>query len=91
MSLHLIHDRAALEHAIPLDRLRSFRGDRGERLVAAIDNALSRLTPRDRGVRAGDRRRWLDTLEMLLANLALAAFNRIDPWRFVAVSFNSND
>jgi hypothetical protein len=90
MTLALIHDRSALERAIPLDPMRSLQGSRGDDVAAEIDARLGGLPSRQRALRPKDRERWLATLNMFLANLALAAFNRIDASRFVALSFDGN-
>ncbi len=91
MALAPVHDRAALERSMPLDPLRTMRDVQGAAAIEQIESMLAPSAGRQRAFRAADQLRWRNCLDMLLANLALAAFNRIDPERFVAVSFNAND
>ncbi|TIV37242.1 MAG: hypothetical protein E5V99_07630, partial [Mesorhizobium sp.] len=91
MVLAFIRDRAALERSIPLDTSRVFIDAKGERLVESIGALLQEIVHRERAFRPADQVRWRNTLEVLIANLALAVFNRVDSRRFVGISFNAND
>lgn len=76
---------------MPLDPLRVLASAKSTELVDAIGAEIDAVVPRRRARRGSDAARWRHTLDVLLANLVLAAFNRIDTARFVAVSFNVND
>lgn len=76
---------------MPLDPLRALRGARGAAVTERVEALLAPAKGRQRAFRQADQLRWRNSLDMLLANLALAVFNRIDPERFVAISFNAND
>ncbi len=91
MVLDPIRDRAALDRSMPLDPSRGFRDARGTAVIERVEALLAPASGRQRAFRQADWLRWRNTLDMLLANLTLAAFNRIDPERFVAISFNAND
>jgi hypothetical protein len=91
MALIPVHDRAALERSMPLDPLRILKETRGATVIDRVEKLLSPGAGRQRAFRPADQLRWRNSLDMLLANLALAVFNRIDSERFVAVSFNTND
>lgn len=91
MALNLVRDRIALERSMPLDQLRALRDARGNGVIERVEAMLAPAKGRQRAFRQADQVRWRNSLNMLLANLALAAFNRVDPERFVAISFNVND
>lgn len=91
MLVTTVHDRAALERAMPLDLSRTLTGVKGSSLIEQVEELLAPSAGRRRAIRMADQQRWQSCLGMLLANLALAALNRIDPERFVAISFNKND
>ncbi len=90
MSLALVHDRSALERSMPLDPLRVLRDGRGADFLVRVEGLFQKAA-RQRAFRPYDLVRWRNSLSMLLANLALGVFNRIDAERFVALSFNAND
>lgn len=82
---------AELARSMPFDFRRKLRGGVTDHF---IDQLLDRLSPYDDRVRTRkpqDEVRLRTTLEGLVSNLLIAAFNRVDPARFVAVSFNRND
>jgi hypothetical protein len=87
----LTFDRHTLERSLPLDPLRVLASDKGAELVDVIGAEIDAIVPRRRARRGSDAARWRHSLDVMLANLVLAAFNRIDSARFIAVSFNVND
>lgn len=76
---------------MPLDPLRMLASSRSEDLIVAIAGEIDAVLPRQRARRPDDEERWRYALNVLLSNLALAMFNRIDCERFIAISFNAND
>ncbi len=76
---------------MPLDPLRVLTSMAGRNMIDGIRQEIDALYPRRRARRTEDAARWQHALEVLLANLVLAAFNRVDPERFIALSFNAND
>lgn len=78
-----------LERSARFDPLRRLRGDAGSAVLAEVWILLEPRLARPRGWSPADKDRYMQTLDTLLANLAAAAFNRIDSQRFVAVSFNT--
>jgi hypothetical protein len=83
-----------LENSIPFDPDKRLRGDEG---AAYLDEMLAILAgweaihrPRKRARKGRDEDTRRTTADTFLANLVAAAFNRVDPERFVAVPFSNN-
>jgi hypothetical protein len=77
-----------LRNAVSFDPDRQLRGASGQ---ALLDEVLGMLAEtRQRALKESDAKRRSLTASILLANLAAAAINRVDPDRFVAVGFNKN-
>jgi hypothetical protein len=91
MAMSPAFDRTALERSSPFEPLRVLTGEAGAALTAALRAQLAEVTPRRRAWRAIDEHRYAHSLNVLLANLVVASFNRVDPRRFIAISFNIND
>jgi len=81
---------ADLDRSIPFDPRRRLRGDVAP-LLDDLGAAIRSFEERKRARRGGDHERFENTLEALLANIIVAAFNRVDRHRFVAVPFNFNE
>lgn len=77
-----------LERSAPLDPQRRLNGETGAAVLAELWSRLEPDLGRRRGSRDVDGAQYLDALDVLLANLAAAAFNRVDPLRFVTVAFS---
>jgi hypothetical protein len=73
--------------SIPFDNGRRMRGAEGSELFEAIVEMMDSSGKRVRARRAVDEISRNATIEAFLANLIVAAFNRIDAARFVAVPF----
>lgn len=69
---------------------RSLRGDSGAELFDEISSIVAVTEKRDRSRKKADQLKHDATIEALLANLLVAAFNRVEPDRFVAVPFNTS-
>jgi len=80
-----------LENSFPLDVGRRFRSDAAESLVLTVLEGMRSGEHRRRKERATSEARKRASVETLLANLAAAALNTVDPDRFAAISFNRND
>jgi hypothetical protein len=91
MSANVPLRRSDLERSMPFEPMRLLDGLAGDALIAALGPRLAQAMPRRRALRAGDAARLAHSLNVLLANLVVAAFNRVDPHRFIAMSFNIND
>lgn len=78
-----------LERSIPFDVNRRLTGVNGSNLVCEIWEAIKGRDRRERGRKPDDEKRLMLTLEILLANLLAAHFNRIDSERFVATPFGN--
>lgn len=83
--------RAALERSSPFEPLRTLSGSAGDALLARLRPMIEATILRRRALRPIDDQRFAHSLNVLVANLVVAAFNRVDPRRFVAISFNTND
>lgn len=81
---------AELENSIPFDATRALTGASATNLVQAVFEIASAFETRQRAMRKKDKDNRLANINCLLANIAAAAFNRIDSLRFVAISFNNN-
>lgn len=79
-----------LERSAPFDPLRRLRGEAGDAFRSTIRRMILDHETRRRARRPNDQARFDATLDALLANFAAAAFNRVDPRRFVAISFDIN-
>lgn len=79
-----------LRASTPLDTERRLRGEGGAGLVGHILGIIANQENRQRGLGAAAADQRARTVEVLLANLAVAAFNRVNPSRFVAVPFRRN-
>lgn len=79
-----------VENSFPMDIGRRFCSASGRALVDEIVSEMrgGEQRKRRRSQAADERQRA--TVETLLVNLTAAAFNAVDPDRFVAVSFNRN-
>lgn len=79
-----------LNASFPLDTERRLQGAAGSTIV---DHVLGLISARENKVRkltaAAQERRAL-TVEVLISNLAVAASNRVNPSRYVAVPFRKN-
>src|SRR5690606_7160870 len=84
-------DRSQLERSRPFEPLRVLSGAAGDALKAEVREKLEPTIRRRRAWRIIDEERFEHSLRVMLANLLVAARNRIDPDRFLAVSFNAND
>lgn len=80
-----------LERSMPFDFLRIMSGEKGRAFADQIAELLLANERRVRNRRNDDMERWRHSLSVLLANLAIAIFNRVDSRRFVAISLNRND
>lgn len=81
---------AELRASIPFDNGRQLRGHRAAELVDELIEVVDASTVRVRKRRLKDETIRRATIEALLANLVVAAFNRVDPARFVAMPFNTS-
>lgn len=97
-----VHDQHApsfsadeLENSRLLDISLEMDGPEGWELVAALDEVVSayeaETAPRKRELKPDAKAARMHTLSVLIANLARLSLNRVDPTRFLAVSFNSNN
>lgn len=79
-----------LENSLPMDVGRRFRSAAGKALVDEVLAGMrhGEVRQRRRSEKAAERQ--IASVETLLANLIAAAFNAIDPDRFVGVSFDRN-
>ncbi|MES2289686.1 MAG: hypothetical protein V4530_08095 [Pseudomonadota bacterium] len=82
---------AQLRASIPIHLERGLKGQQGAALVADIGKRVYDLEGRTRALKRTDALPREKTIEMLLANLAVASLNRIDRTSFVAMSLSSND
>jgi hypothetical protein len=76
---------------MPFQFNRELLGAPGKAFVRDILERIARSEGRKRALKAKDAALRERTLNVLLANLAVAALNRRNPRKFVAVSLNSND
>ncbi len=79
-----------LRNTVSFDPDRHLRDDGGEGLLDEILSLLAATENRKRALKLSDAERRRVTASTLLGNLAAAAINRVDPKRFVTVSFNRN-
>lgn len=79
-----------LKASIPVDFGRRLKGEGGAELLATVTEMLDERKPRRRALKDDDRGRRDETVSNFLANLAVAAFNRVSPYRFVAFSYDNN-
>jgi hypothetical protein len=79
---------AQLERSVPFDAHRRLRGPPIEALLEAVEERLETSWPKGGRARLSNAERRDATLNALLANLAAAAFNHVDPARFVSIAFN---
>lgn len=81
---------AELRNSVLFDVQRQLQAPSGEALLNEILGLLSGAEARKRALKVEDVERRRLTASVLLANLAAAAINRVDPSRFVAVAFSNN-
>jgi hypothetical protein len=81
---------AELRNSVLFDVERQLQGTCGEALLDEILRLLSEGEARERALKVEHAERRRLTASVLLANLAAAAINRVDPSRFVAVPFSNN-
>lgn len=74
-----------LRNSLKFEHERSLRGLPGETLVADIMHRLAEAEGRKRALKMVDREARSKTVNVLLANLALAALNRVNPRRYIAL------
>lgn len=79
-----------LNCSIPFDTGRRLQGDNGSELFDEISSIIGATENRVRSRKEADQRQHDATVEALLANLLVAALNRVEPDRFVAVPFNTS-
>ena len=84
-------DAEELENSFPLDRGRRFRDEGGHLLVDEVLAGMRSNEVRQRRQKPKAEARERASVEALLANLAAASLNVVDPDRFAVVSFNRND
>lgn len=82
---------ADLERSIPFEIRRRLRGDTGEALLDGLLSQFEAANERRRRRRPEDAQRLRTTASALLANLVVAARNRVDGRRFVSVPFRRSD
>ena len=80
-----------MRNSMPFAFDRELIGTPGEALVADILEKIAATEARKKALRPDDRLLRERTINVLLANLAVAALNRRNPRKFVAVSLNGND
>jgi hypothetical protein len=80
-----------LRNTVSFDPDRQLRGEAGEGLLDHILSLVAAAETRERALKPSDAERRKITASTLLANLAAAAINRVDPTRFVTVTFNANN
>ena len=80
-----------LRNTVSFDPDKRLRGDPGSALLEEVLGLLADKETRGKARKPNDTERHNLTVSCLLANLAAAAKNRVDPTRFVIVSFNRND
>lgn len=80
-----------LRNTVSLDPDRQLRGEGGDALLDHVLSLVAASETRGRALKVSDAPRRRFTASTLLANLATAAINRVDPKRFVTVSFNRNN
>lgn len=76
---------------MPFQPDRELLGAPGEAFLQDILDRIAISEARKRALKAADAALRRRTINVLLANLAVAALNRRNPRKFVAVSLNSND
>ena len=76
---------------MPFQFNRELLGNSGRALVRDVLDRIAHSEGRKRALKATDAALRERSLNVLLANLAVAALNRSNPRKFVAVSLNSND
>ncbi len=79
--------QAELENSFPIDWGRRLRGEAGRAFLSEVLTDLERGQVRRRAMRRAARELFEDTVSALLANFVVAAFNRVDAERFVAIPF----
>lgn len=79
---------AELGASFPIDVERGLRGDAGSRLVQFGLDLIAAPEVRGKKLRERDAEARRRTVEVLLANLVVAALNKLNPARYVAVPFN---
>lgn len=79
-----------LKCSIPFDHGRRLQGHSGSELFDEISSIIDGSEVRLRARKAKDLVTRNATIEALLANLLVAAFNRVEPHRFVAMPFDRN-
>jgi hypothetical protein len=80
-----------LRNTVSFDPDRQLRGEGGEGLLGHVLGLVAAAETRERALKVSDAPRRRLTASTLLANIAAAAINRVDPKRFVTVSFNRNN
>lgn len=80
-----------LRNSMPFEFNRELLGAPGKAFVQDILERIARVEDRKRALKSKDAELRERTLKVLLANLAVAALNRRNPRKFVALSLNSND
>ncbi|UUR08291.1 hypothetical protein [Sphingomonas glaciei] len=76
---------------MPFQPNRELLGEPGEAFLRDILDRIVRSEGRKRALKPADAALRQHTIKVLLANLAVAALNRRNPRKFVALSLNSND
>jgi len=79
-----------LENSFPMDIGRRFRNPADNALLSSILAGMRSKEHRTRARSAIAEKRWLASIEAMLANLTAAALNVMDANRYVAVSFDRN-
>jgi hypothetical protein len=85
------HRGRQLRNSLPFEFQRELHGAPGEALVTDILERIAASEMRKKALRPDDALLRKRTVNVLLANLAVAALNRRNPRKFVALSLNGND
>ncbi|MEG3145796.1 hypothetical protein U1839_14135 [Sphingomonas sp. RT2P30] len=80
-----------LKDSFPFDWERRLRGDDGLELLSHFVGMLDSNAARQRSLSVANLATRDRTVSALLANLLAGALNRVNPRRFLALSFNRND